>query len=241
MTEKFEHSIELSEGYTDKDGKRHTSVTFGRRLTTKDLIDLDNDPQAQNPTQYNDLIRRKMMTKFGDLKLPVALNVLLALDSLDREDLAVAANTFLQTSRGERTSEIRENNEVKLFFGFEIDGTVYDVVEFGRLNTGRDAVEADALGSGIARECFLVGRQIVKISTADGLATIEGAVDLEKFYALDSEDFNVLRMGAKMFEVAFRLNREAISRQRNGGGGNSSVAGDANVGKRNSKSAGKPN
>ncbi len=236
----MEHKIELTEGYTDKDGKRHTAVTFGKRLTTKDLIDLDNDPQAQNPTQYNDLIRRKMLTKFGDLKLPVPLNVLLALDSLDREDLNAGANEFVRLSRGERTSEIRENNEVKLFYGFEIDGTVYDVIEFGRLNTGRDAVEADALGNGIARECFLVGRQIVKISTSDGLASIEGAVDLEKFYTLDSEDFNVARIGAKMFEVTFRLKRESVSRKRNGDNGHSSGAGAANVGKRNSKSAAKP-
>lgn len=235
------HTIELIGGYTDNDAVSHKAVTFGRRLTTKDLIDLDNNPQAQNPTQYQDLIRRRMITKFGSLAMPAPLNALLALDSLDREDLTQAADKFLQMSRGERVGEMRENDCVKMRFGFEIDGTVYDVAEFGKLTTGRDEVEADALGNGTARQCFLIGRQIMRISTADGLASIDGAVDVKNFYALDAEDFNLLRIGAAMFQTSFRLKRTVVPRQRNGSASVSDSQGDANVRSGSAKSANRKN
>ena len=216
-----EYTIELGSGYAAKDAETkkeivHRSVTFGRRLMTQDLINLDNNPQAQNPTQYNDLVRRRMITKFGTLPMPVSLGALLSLDSIDREDLAAAADKFTVESRGETFGEIRENGDVKLRFGFQIGETNYDVVQFGKLTTGRDEVDADALGPGIARYCCLIGRQITKISTSDGTASINGAVSVEKFYTLDAEDFNQLRIGAKMFEVAFRIKRKSLSEQRNG-------------------------
>src|SRR4051812_48124640 len=121
----IKHEIELLEGYTDNKGVRHFSVEFGKRLTVKDLIALDNDPQAKNPTQYQDLIRRKMVTKFGTIKGAVPLNVLLGLNSIDREDLEKGADKFIELSRGEKTGEYLENNAVKLRFGFELDGTFY--------------------------------------------------------------------------------------------------------------------
>lgn len=236
--ENYTHKIELIGGFTDKDGTVHREVEFGKRITAQDLMNLDSDPQAQNPTQYSDLVRRKMIIKFGTLKTPVALNVLLSLDSLDREDLDAAAEKFLQISRGERTAEIRENGEIKLRFGFDVDGTFYDVVELGKLTTGKDSVDADALGQGVARQCLLIGRQITKISTSDGAASIDGAVDVEKFYTLDAEDFNQLRVGAKLFEVGFRLKRENLSKQRNGGNDFHTGAGNENDRNGNSGDAG---
>lgn len=242
MSKKFEHSIELGGGHAAPDPKTkkpvvHTQIVFGKRLTTRDLIDLDNNPQAQNPTQYNDLIRRRMITKFGALKMPVPLNVLLSLDALDRADLAAAADKFMAASRGDRQSEMRENGDVKLLFGFDLDGTIYDVAQFGALTTGRDEVEADALGSGVARQCFLIGRQITRIATSDGAAAIDGAVEVEKFYALDAEDFNLLRIGAALWQTSFRLKRESVSGQRNGDGRVSAGAGDAHVGDGSAESA----
>lgn len=218
----MEIRIELAEGYTafDKVKKQevnHREVVFGRRLTCKDMMDLDNDPQAQNATQYADLIRRKMITKFGLLKMPVPLNVLLSLDFLDREDLSSAADRFLLNSREGRTSEIRENNDVKLMFGFDIDGTTYDVVTFGNKLTGRDEVEADGHGTGVARQCFLLGRQITRLATEDGLATIDGPIALDKFHMLDAEDLNTLRVGAELWKVSFRLKRDDFQKQRNAG------------------------
>ena len=225
MTE-IKHQFELFEGYTDKNGV-HKVVEYGKRLTVKDLIALDNDPQARNMTQYQDLVRRKMMTKFGTITLPVPLNVLLGLNALDREDLQLGADEFAVLSRGERTTEFRENNVVKLRFGFEIDGTFYDVIQFGSLTTGRDEVEADSLGlTGVARDSFLIGRQISKISTDDGLASVEGTVDLETFTSLDSEDYNLLRMGATLWRLSFRLKRKELQRERNGESGVSSDEGN---------------
>ena len=247
MNEKnTEHTIELIGGYTtpDNDGKTkttHRAVTFGRRLTTQELINLDNDPQGQNPTQYDDLVRRKMITKFGTMKMPVPLNALLSLDSLDRQDLSAAADKFMVESRGDSVAEIREDNEVKLRWGFDVGGTFYDVVQFGKLTTGKDSVDADALGRGVARECFLIGKQITKILTSDGTASIDGAVGVESFFALDVEDFNQLRIGAKLFEVAFRLKREAVSRERNGDGRVSAGKGNENVGSGDSGDAGNAN
>ncbi len=233
----MEHKIQLIGGFTDKEDIVHDEVTFGKRLTARDLMDLDNDPQAANPTQYQDLIRRKMITKFGSLKMPVTLNALLALDSIDREDLGAAADKFLAISRGERTSEFRENNEVKLFFGFEIDGMIYDVVQFGNRTTGRDEVAADAVGNGIARVCFLIGQQISRISTSDGLASIDGKIDLKQFESLDAEDMNLLRIGAKMWRLSFRLRGKTISGERDGDDRVPAGERDENVGNGNPQPA----
>lgn len=213
----IKHKIELLEGYTDTKGVRHTLVEFGKRLTVKDLIALDNDPQGKNPTQYQDLVRRKMMTKFGTIKGAVPLNVLLGLNAIDREDLQSGADKFNELSCGERTSEYLENNTVKLRFGFEMEGTFYDVVQFGNLTTGRDEVEADSLNlQGVSRLCFLLGRQISKISTEDGLASIDGQIDLETFASLDAGDLNLLRMGGEFWRLSFRLKRANLQGKRNG-------------------------
>lgn len=222
MSENFTHSIELIEGYKTTDPAtgqeiKHTTVTFGRRVTAKDLMSLDNDPQSANQTQYNDLIRRKMITKFGTLKMPVALNVLLSLDSIDRDDLAFAADRFLRESRGERTFEYLDNHTVKLPFGFDIDGTIYNVVRFGNRITGRDNVEADGYGNGVTRLCFTIGKQIAEISTEDNTASIKGTVELEHFDSLDSEDITILQVGSELWRQSFRHKRKAVSPERNGG------------------------
>lgn len=216
----MKHSIELLTGHTDKTGVEHRDVEFGRRLIVGDIIALDNDPQAQNPTQYNLLILRRMITKFGTLRLPVDLRVMLSLDSIDREDLSDGADAFLAKGREGLTHEYRDDGSVKLCFGFDIDGTPYQVVRFGSLTTGADEVEADNQKlSGVGREAFLLGRQITRLETDDGAAGIDGTVDLEMFKKLDGGDFNVLRIGAQKARESFRRERAAIRRQRNGDGG----------------------
>jgi len=221
MSEKFQHSIELIGGYTSVDAKTkeetlHTTVTFGRRITVKDMIDLDNDPQGANPTQYQDLVRRKMITAFGTMKMPVPLNVLLSLDSIDREDIASAAEKYLADGRGERKAEYLPDFKVQIPFGFDIDGTEYDIVQFGNRITGNDEVQADVFGQGVARRCYLMGRQISRLMTSDGAASIEGPIDLEHFKTLDAGNVNLLWVGAEMFRQSFRLNRRELSEERNG-------------------------
>lgn len=236
-------TIELIGGYTaiDKDTKKevvHKKVTFGKRLTAKDLIDLENHPQAANPTQHQDLIRRQMITKFGTLIMPVTLNALLSLDSIDRDDLDSAADRFLVLSREDRTGGLRENHEVKLMFGFEIDGAFYDVVTFGNRITGKDEVEADSLGlAGLRRNCFLIGKQISRISTDGGAAEIKGQIDLEKFDSLDSEDLSLLGIGAEVARQFFRVKRNQVSTKPNSPSGVSGNEGNRDDGKRGDESS----
>src|SRR5688572_28862775 len=88
------HSVDLVGGYVDKKDVRHSRVVFGHRITAQDLFNLDEDPQGQNPTQYNDLIIRSSIVEFGTLPMPVPLTVLLNLDSVDREDLVDGHNVY---------------------------------------------------------------------------------------------------------------------------------------------------
>lgn len=234
-------SIELEIGYTavnpkTKKEETHKKVTFGKRLTVGDMMNLDEDPLAQNPTRYQDLLRRRMITEFGTLKCPVALDVLLSLDTIDRQDLENAGDEFLRTSRADRTAEFKENHEVELLFGFEINGNHYDTVTFGNRINGHDEIAADSHGAGIRRECFLIGRQISKISNADGTAFLEGKVDLKNFETLDAEDLAFLRVGAALWRESFRQKRNPVSG--NTGGDNlPSGEGDGLDGSGNSESA----
>lgn len=216
----MEHTIELPFGYEDKKGVIHREVTFSRRLTAGDLMLLDNDPQAANPTQYGDLIRRRMITKFGGLRIPVDLSVLLSLNSIDRDELQSSADEFIRKGRGEAASEFLPESKVKMFFGFEIEGTRYPVAEIGRMNTGRDEVEADNVGTrGITRECFLLGRMITQIATPGGEASVEGPIKLDLFNDLDAEDLNLLRIGARLAEATFRFRGRTVLGERDGEGG----------------------
>lgn len=241
----MEHTIELLTGYTDKEGKEHREVTFSKRLTVGDLILADNDPQGQNPTQYRDLILRKMITKFGDLKMPVDLRVMLSLDAVDREDLANQADVFLAKGAEGRHVEqpFGEDNSVRLLFGFDIDDTTYNVVHFGRLTTGNDQVAADnlQLGDGIAREVFLMGREITKITTSDGELSVEGPVELDRFKDLDASDIHLLRRVRQMARAFFRIKRAAVRRERDGESSPGTDAGNGHERSGDTESADVPN
>lgn len=208
-------SIELLTGYTDRTGTVHREVEFGRRVSVGDMMLLDSDPRAANATQYNDLLCRKMITRFGSLPLPIAETVLLSLDSVDREDVQVGVDRFLETSRADRKGEIGED-ACTLAFGFDIDGVHYDVVKFGRFTTGHDELQADVLGlKGISRECYLLGRQIESVENADG-RKLEGAIAVEHFATLDGTDLVQLRIGARLRRLSFRLSRERVPSERTG-------------------------
>jgi phage FluMu protein gp41 len=208
------HSLELLYGFTDAEEVTHKKVIFGKRLTLGDVLILDADPQGQNPTQYNDLLLRSQITEFGTLKMPVTLMTLLSLNSIDREDLQRENAVFLQKSREGKTSEYLSASEVKLFFGFTVGEIVYDVVEFGNLTTGKDEVEADKLKlNGLAREAFLIGRQIKKVRSLDGKLELDAPIEVPT--SLDGEDYQILRTGATMCQSFQRIEREGIQRKRN--------------------------
>lgn len=201
MTEATKHEIDLA-------GHR---VVFAHRITGADLFQIDTDPQSQNPTQYQDLIMRAAIVEFDSLKMPVPLNVLLDLDSVDRDDLTEGHNQFQVLSLGERSGEVLADFKARLAFGFRVGELTYPLVHFGRRITGRDEVAADLanLGAGIARLCFLIGRQISKIETADGAASLEGPIDIENFKSLDGADIFTLRGAAEVWRQTFRLGRGA--------------------------------
>src|SRR5438128_2150481 len=99
MNELTPHTIQLQIGHVQK-GRRnqkdtlHRSVSFGKRINGKTLFAIDADPQSDIPTQYADLLMRASIVKFGTLKMPVSLGVLLGLDSVDREALSDAFAVF---------------------------------------------------------------------------------------------------------------------------------------------------
>jgi hypothetical protein len=159
------------------------------------------------------LILSKEIVKFGELIMPVALSVLLDLADYDRELLMEAQNEFAALSSEGRTIELLEDR-AKLAFGFKIDDVIYDRVEFGKHNTGRDEVEADRLRlSGLSRECFLVGKQISALKTSDGSGVIDGPIELERFESLvDGGDIVILRGAAFLWRQTFRLSGEKVSR-----------------------------
>ncbi len=212
----MEHKIKLQSGFKDRSGVIHQEVVFGKRLTGGDLMSIDNDRQAQSPTQYSDLVRRKAMTKFGELKtMPPPLEVLLGLSRIDRSILAEGYEEFARLGRGERTSEILAGSVLKLFFGFQVDGVTYPVVRLDRPTTGYDELECDARAlDGLSRLCFLIGRSISRIETEDGKLSIEGPVELELFKPLDGDDISVLREGDRLAQAFFRITGGEVPQER---------------------------
>lgn len=210
----MEHKVELTFGYTDKKGVVHKVVTFGKRLTVADLVLLDNNPLGGNATQYEQLIRRVMITKFGTLSCPVALSVLSSLDTMDDDALRIGASQFLRLSRDDRQPEFRESDELKLAIGIDIDGVTYDVVKFGRRLTVADNIEADNLnlGSGVARLCFQICRQIAELRNSESGIKLEGPISPDNLSGADSEDLATLRMGAEFFRLAPSAGRETVRR-----------------------------
>jgi len=197
---------------------------FGHRITAKDLFAIDGSPQAQNPTQYNDLVIRAHIIEFGKLSMPVPLTVLLGLDSIDREDLLEACNIYQAISAEGRAADFLPDNAVRLAFGFKVNDVVYNKVQFGKRITGMDEVEADRAGfqPGIRRLCFLLGKQIESISTADGLS-LDGPLPLQYFESLDGADVATLRGAAELWRQSFRIAGGNLSR--NGRGPQRTAAG----------------
>lgn len=227
------HAIELIGGYTDNKKARNTRVVFGRRLIAKDLFTLEDDPQAKIPTQYSDLIIRAHITEFGTLKMPVPLTVLLSLDSIDREDLEQGCDAFRALLA--LPAELLSEHKWKLSQGFQINGLLYNRVEFGVRTTGADSVEADRLGlpEGLRRECFFIGKQIKKIAAVAVVddkevvtAELDGPVALKDFELLDGTEVTILRGAAELWRQSFRFRGARVSR--NGGSADGAHSDDQN-------------
>ena len=212
MTEIQPLTMELTIGHTDKRGTTHTRVTFGKRLSGRELFAIDADPQSEIATQYEALLHRAAITEFGSMRMPVSLAILLELDSIDRDDLSAAFNQFTLDLLGDRKAEPIADNKVKLALGYERNGLVYDLVEFGRRLTGMDEVEADKLRlTGIRRVCFLIGKQVTRLAQSEGASELSGPMGLEIFENLVTVDIHTLRLASEVWRQSFRRAGAAIS------------------------------
>lgn len=209
--------ITLNVGYND--GKTtHAEVDLSNRLRGADLFAIDENPLSNLPANHEFLIVSRAITKFGSLRLPVPLTVLLSLDSIDRDDLLEAYNDLEAEGAG-GDAEILSDSKVRLVDGIEIGGVRYDVVEFGFRIRGYDYAEADKLQLDGARKAFyLVGRQVSRLSQSDGSAFLDGPLDLstlEQFYA---RDLYTMRSASEVWRQSFRRPRKAVQAGAGGDG-----------------------
>lgn len=240
MIEVKPHTIQLIVGYTDntKGRKTHKSVTFGKLLTGRMLFAIDEDPQSNLPTQYEAMLIRACITEFGTLRMPTPLTALLALDSIERDDLTEAFNQFSEMNRGGKEPEQIDGTTLRLAVGYERNGLTYDVVTFGKRITGMDDVEADRLDlKGIRRICFLAGKQVVSLSQSDGKSTLEGQLGLEIFEELLASDIQAIRVASEVYRQSFRLSGAGVSPIGRGAERVDSGDGDRMAGRANSENA----
>lgn len=214
------HTVELPVGLPLRDarggelqGERHTRVTFGKRLTGADLMRIHDDPQSNVPTQHQLLLLRAGITQFGSLPMPVTLLALLSLDSVDIEDLVAGNNQFLSNTQEGREAEFVSDSEVKLPFGFQSESITYNRVHFGRRVTGMDMVQAEKKGyDNLRGECYLIGREIERLSTEDSAHSLDGPVELQVFEALDGHDIAILRAASSGWRDSFRKSRGVLQK-----------------------------
>ncbi|HEY9286263.1 MAG TPA: hypothetical protein VIP46_22620 [Pyrinomonadaceae bacterium] len=220
--------VKLLTGYKGGDGVAHTEVEIGKRITAGDLMRIGDDPESTIEVQFNLLLLSVAITKFGTLPVPpaVPLTVLLSLDSVDREDLSRAHNRFIKASRGGARPERLSESRVRLTSGFQIGGQTYDVVEFGRLLTGYDEIDADGM-SQWRQQCFLLGKQITQLAQSAGGATLAGPIDADAFESLPDVDLYELINLSADWKNSFRRRKRAEVQPDGGGGRDVSAAAPA--------------
>jgi hypothetical protein len=197
--------ITLDDGYTDGRGALHKQVTFGKRYDGATLFALNESPTSEIPTQYQLSIVAATITKFGTMTMPVPLDVLLKLYEDDIQALVKAHNQFMADGVGERKVEFVSDSEVKLAFGYEDNGIIYNRVKFGNRLRGLDQVAADNTGfESLRREYFLIGRRIESFTSDDGTFKLDCPVAIEVFEKLDAEDFVTVRIAATRWRQSFR-------------------------------------
>lgn len=202
-------NVQLAVGYIDGGGKLHDEVEIGKRLLGSDLFEIDEHPLAILKTNREFLFLSRAITKFGDLKLPVALDKLLALDSVDRDDLLEAYNELEMA--GADKLEVLPDNKLRLGDGLNVEGVVYDTVEFGARLTGKDYVEADQKElDGARRAFYLVGRQVSRLSQSEGEGTLSGPLTLEQMETMHVSDLYSMRGASELWRQSFRRPRKAV-------------------------------
>ncbi len=206
MSGKKKNSVELQFGYEDKESPevKHRTVVFSKRPTGADFISAIESTNGEEP-DYILAMMTPAISAFGHLPMPVPMTVLLSLNWRDRELLTAAFFEFLgNTSGGEAKS--LDGGKVQMSFGIERDGVKYTTVAFGAMMTAYDEIavrkEADSV---IERNVLTMGREIVKISSADGIHQIDGGLTLSELKNLDWEDFVSLQSAEESWRNSFRV------------------------------------
>jgi phage FluMu protein gp41 len=210
------HKITLIGGYTDKEGATHRDINFGKRLKVKNLIDLDQNPQARIPAQREMMLVASSITAFGKLKMPISLMTIFELDSIDIDDLQAGHDEFLQITRQSKKGEVVSETQTRLSFGVERDGVNYNLVTFGRRLSFKDRVEAQRKGLfGVANMLSETVAQIEKITNEETGLELIAPFETELFCNLDLEDFDTLFAGGELWRQSFRRSGEAAPGERN--------------------------
>lgn len=201
------NSVELQFGYEDKEsaGVMHRSVVFSKRPTGADFMSAMESTGGQEP-DYILAMMTPAISAFGNLPMPVPMTVLLSLNWRDRELLTGTFFEFLGNTNGDGEAKGLEGGKMQFSFGIERDGVKYMTVEFGKLMTAYDEIairkEAD---SPIERQAATTGREIVKLSSADGLHVIDSDLTLADLKNLDWEDFVTLQQAEELWRDSFRV------------------------------------
>lgn len=200
------HSVELKFGYEDKETPDvvHKTVVFSKRPTGADFINAGETTDGQEP-DFTLALMMPSIAAFGNLPMPVPLSVLLSLNWLDRELLTGKFYEFLGATDGEQEAKALETGKVQLVFGAERDGVKYTIVTFGKLLTAYDeiAIRKDT-ASAVERSVLTIGREIVRLSTADGLHQIDSGLTLDELKNLDWADFVTLQKAEDDWRDSFR-------------------------------------
>jgi hypothetical protein len=204
-------ALTLIGGYTDAQGTTHRDVEIGNVIHGADLFEIEQHPFNSGLTSLEVLILGKAITKFGTLKMPVPTTALIALDSIDRDDLYSAYDELESEAYGGVSPKPLADHKLILSVGCELEGVNYNSVEFGTRITVRDYIEADNLGlTGTRRGAYLAGRQVRQLSQTEGGATLPGPLELAVFEKLLLVDIYGIREAAETFRQSFREGSKKI-------------------------------
>jgi hypothetical protein len=214
-TQTFRHEGTLPFGYENRDLQNkkelHQRFVFGKRPTGSDLLQISRRRESQIATQSALMYVRAALIEFGSLGKP-PLSVLLSLNEVDRDVLLGEYDRFLQLSGGERVVQELSESAVKLPFGLEVDGVLYDVIEFGGLLTGYQQVELERTGaSGLELNCLSLIKQIKSVRQSEGKQRLNRALTLEDFESMDGQDITSLLEANSQWVDSFRRPRTTMA------------------------------
>lgn len=223
--------VTLPNGHVPPEGEDREPqkrVVFGRRPTGTDLMKIAEDAQSQLDTNYELMLTAACITEFGGLQTPVPLGVLLALKRHDRRALLKGRNTYLEKSLGSRTVEALSDEGVRLAYGLQAGGQVYELVKFGNELTGLQEVEVEAKGfEGWRRVAALMALEIKQLAQpGEGGATFSGPFDLAMFEQADWLDLIAMGEARDRWINSFRVLDESVTvEDQEGGSGGRPVHG----------------